>query len=75
MPRGGIRLCSLLWPASGGPECWGFHWAVFEGAREGLLQRLGWGGVVPEQSLPHFLLPLSPRATSRVSESGRRDRR
>lgn len=35
MSRGGIRLCSLLWLATGGPECWGFHWAVFEGS---------WGG-------------------------------
>lgn len=59
MPRGGIRLCSLLWPATGGPRCWGFHWAVFEGGRGESVAafRVGWHEVVQEQSPPSLSVP------------------
>lgn len=45
VPREGTGLCTLLQPAPRGPECWvrgGLHRA----GSGGLLQSLGWGGVV-----------------------------
>lgn len=57
MPRGRIRLCSLLWPVNGDPECWGFHWAVFEGDQGGAVAvfRVGWS--VPGAEPPSLSVP------------------